>query len=480
LITAAGFATANVPRPNANDDLLRHTATLPSAAELSLAYESVAGSLEPSVVSIKSVNRVRAQQAVHALPFRHFPFGGLVPFDPNSDPRNQSEIPQHEFLQQGLGTGSIFREDGYVVTNHHVVKDSDEITVTLWDESEHTASVVGTDPKTDLAVLRIAAEGLTPAPLGDDSKLRVGHWVAALGNPFGLNSTMTAGIVSAVGRSHVGLADYENFIQTDAAINPGNSGGPLVNLDGEVVGINTAIFSKSGGYMGIGFAIPINMAKKIVDSLIEDGHVQRGFLGVVIQDLGQDLAASFDRDSTDGALVSDVPAGSPAAKAGIRPGDIIIRMGDDPIEDIDSLRFLAANTTPGTIVSIAYVRDGQEQIAEVEMGELESTPPTHTSARDSRSLGMSLQSLTGAVARQLDIEADTRGVLVTRVEPFSEASRAGIRLNDVILNVNGTDIENVSDFERALRDKDQSKGVRLTVLSGSTQRFLFLRTDTKR
>lgn len=475
-IASVGLASARGANLAAEDDPPRVRSAVQAAEDLAVAFETVAESVQPSVVSIQSVTQVRPNQAVQMFPFqRHSdPFGFLFG-DPFPKGFFQPTPPQG-FAQQGLGTGFILSEEGYVITNHHVVKDADEVTVTLWDESSHLASVVGVDPKTDLAVLHIDADGLVPVRLGDNDDLRVGSWVAAVGNPFGLSSTMTAGIVSAVGRSRVGLADYEDFIQTDAAINPGNSGGPLVNLAGEVVGINTAIFSKSGGYMGIGFAIPINMAKSIVDSLIEDGFVERGFLGVVIQNLDQDLAESFEFEGTDGALVSDVPEDSPAAKAGLAPGDIIVRVGDKHIEDIDTLRLHIADTAPGTIVPIEIVRKGKRKELDVEIGELKSEPADRVSSGpETRDLGMSLETLTPWRANQLRLDGDQDGVLVTSVDPFGPASRAGLRMNDVIVAVEGTPVQSVSDFERAMTSAESSGRARLTVKSGSVKRFVLLR-----
>jgi len=477
-IAGAAYATtASNKRVLApSDDLTGTTSCVHSADDLSTAFARVAESIRESVVTVKSVNRIEALPA-DTLSFRRFPFGDL--FGQWTHPRIQPQLPEHGFAQQGHGTGFIVREDGYVLTNNHVVKDADEVTVTLWDESTYAASIVGTDPKTDLAVLRIEADELKAAPLGDDSTLRVGHWVAAVGNPFGLSSTMTAGIVSAVGRSRVGLADYEDFIQTDAAINPGNSGGPLVNLAGQVVGINTAIFSRNGGHMGIGFAIPINMAKTIVDSLIEDGHVERGFLGVMIQNLDRGLAESFGYDSREGALVSDVHEDSPAEAAGLQAGDIITRFDGKLIDDIDTLRLQVANTRPGSTVTVEYVRAGEALSQDIEIAELEPGAGLAPSTSNSRSLGMKLETLSPALAQRLDLDSTRKGVLVTSVEPFGVAALAGIRLNHVILAVNGTEVDGVEDFDRAVRAADLSKGARLTVLSGSSKRFVFLREDIR-
>ncbi len=474
-VALVGIATVSA----GGSPLSTHSSPTPapirSADDLSVAFERVADIVNPSVVSVRSARRATSSGLIRTFPgpFRSFPFEDLF-----GDESMRFHRPQNQDqgrIEEGLGTGVILNEDGFIVTNNHVIKDADEVTVTLWDESNHTASVVGVDPKTDLAVLKIEAEDLTPAHLGDDSHLRIGHWVAAVGNPFGLSSTMTAGIVSAIGRSRVGLADYEDFIQTDAAINPGNSGGPLVNLAGEVVGINTAIFSRSGGYMGIGFAIPVNMVRDIADSLIENGHVDRGFLGVMIQNLNEDLATSFGHSGTSGALISEVNAGSPADRAGLRAGDIITEVDGSVTEDVDGLRHHIARITPGTTVPLAYVRDGETQECKVTIGQLESEPSLSTQDSKVKSLGMSLESLTPDLARQLDLQAGQKGVLVRKVEPFGAAAKAGIRLNDVILAVQGEPVTSVADFERATRDSTLADGVRMTVQTGASKRFLFLR-----
>jgi len=333
-----------------------------SMNELSHAFENVASTIEPSVVRIQASMMPRAVTMRGSDPFFRFPF--QAPQMP--------ELPRG--FGQGMGTGVVVSEDGYILTNNHVISMADRVTVTLSDDTELEAEVVGTDPRTDLAVLKVDARGLTAARLGSSEELKVGQWVAAMGNPFGLSSTMTSGIISAVGRSRVGLADYENFIQTDAAINPGNSGGPLVNLAGEVIGINTAIFSRSGGYMGIGFAIPVDMARDVLESLIEDGRVERGYLGVMISDLDEELAAEYDFEGTNGALVREASEDGPAGSAGLEAGDIIVRFDGHEVEDVDGLRFQVAKTRPGSTVEVELFRDGESEIREVRVGELPDAP----------------------------------------------------------------------------------------------------------
>ncbi len=452
--------------------------SLETARELSHAFSEVAERIRPSVVNVSTTRKVRS-------PLRHLPDGLQSPFrdffgdeffDHFFGPRGRDD---GEFFQRGVGTGVIVSSDGYIVTNHHVVAEADEVKVKLADERSFTAEVIGTDPKTDIAVLKIDADGLKAARLGDSDKLRVGELVIASGNPFGLNATVTAGIVSATGRANVGIADYEDFIQTDAAINPGNSGGPLVNLEAEVVGINTAIFSRSGGYMGIGFAIPSNMVKSIMASLIEEGRVVRGWLGIVIQNLDEGLAQSFGYDSTDGVLVGDVRKDGPADKAGLKPGDIIVRYNGKDVKSTDKLRSMVAETRPGTRVPVEVFRDGRTKKLTVEIGELEDAE-AEASGREvlpKLDLGMSVRTLTPELARRLDLEPDTRGVVVTAVKPFGPAAEAGIRVNDVIVRVQDEAIENVDDFRAALRRYRREGGVRLVLRTGDVQRFAYLKLE---
>ncbi|NIP86722.1 MAG: trypsin-like serine protease, partial [Planctomycetales bacterium] len=302
------------------------------ANDLSTAFRYTAKALRPSVVSISSVKKVEPQAAQRRAAPPNVPeeFRGF--FDDDLFERFFEQIPRRGFVQRGLGSGVIISEDGYILTNNHVVRDADEVTVTLSENQDFAARTIGTDAETDLAVLKINASGLVAARLGDSDAIEVGDWVLAIGSPMGLDQTVTAGIISAKGRSNVGITQFENFIQTDAAINPGNSGGPLVNLRGEVVGINTAIASRTGGNLGIGFAIPSNMALQIKDAILRDGKVERGWLGAAIQDLTPELADSFGFGSLDGVLVGDVVANGPAAKAGLASGDIVVTLNNQPMK----------------------------------------------------------------------------------------------------------------------------------------------------
>jgi serine protease Do len=350
-----------------------------------------------------------------------------------------------EEKSSSLGSGVIVMEEGYILTNNHVIKDADEIKVILSDKSEYMGEVVGTDPKTDLAVVKIDANGLKAIEWGDSDRLRVGETVIAVGSPYGLNQTVTSGIVSAKGRANVKIADYEDFIQTDAAINPGNSGGPLVNIRGELVGINTAIFSTSGGYQGIGFSIPSNMARVVLDSLVSDGKVIRGWLGVTIQGITKELAGQFNLKSEKGALVSDVISDSPAEKAGLKRGDIIVEFDGKEVENQLGLRNMVASTRPGSKVALKIMRDGKEKTLTVEIGELPEDKMGVTGAYDNVLRDVHVQELTPELRRSLGISKRVKGVVVADA-PMDTALRRG----DVVLEVNRNQVENVADYDKVV------------------------------
>lgn len=452
---------------------------LEHAKDLSAAFKHVAKTVQPSVVSISSVRRMQMtsavpEQVMPGLPeeFRRF-FGDDMFRQFGQIPRTQ---PRRGFEQKGLGTGVIVSADGYILTNNHVVANADEVTVTLNDNRTFSATVVGTDPKSDLAVLRIEASGLTAAPLGNSDKLEVGDWALAIGSPFGLTQTVTAGIISATGRANMGITDYEDFIQTDAAINPGNSGGPLVNIRGEVIGINTAIASRSGGYNGIGFAIPSNMARSIKDAIINNGRVDRGQLGAIIQNLTDELSASFGFTGEHGVLIGDVLPDSAAAKAGLKAGDIVISFDGRKVTEVNQLRNAVAATAPDTEATVVIFRDGREQAIRVTVGRLEGDSFVSTGTTTSKELGAKLQSLDSATSEKLGYEGSQRGVVVVEVEPGSLAARAGLQVRDVILSVNGRQVASLSDFNDAIEEFDLADGIRLQVLSGKVRRFLFVKS----
>jgi serine protease Do len=382
-------------------------------------------------------------------PFEGMPFG----FGPRGD------MPRGEMPMAGAGTGFIFEQDGHVATNNHVVAGADEVTVTLNDGREFEAEVVGTDPDTDLAVLKIAADEPLPyLEFGDSGKVRVGDPVVAIGNPFGLGGTVTAGIVSAADRM-IGAGRYDDFLQIDAPINRGNSGGPTFNLAGEVIGINTAIHSPTGGNVGIGFAIPANQAQRIIDDLRDDGKVDRGWLGVHIQGLDEDLAKSLGLDEAEGALVAQVTPDSPAASAGFQQGDVIVSYGGKQIETLRDLTSAVADTAAGTEVDVAVWRDGSEQTLEVEIGQMPGQEQMAALSGDEQpedsdapKLGVMLSQLTPEAREQFELPADAEGVVVTEVQPGSPAAEKGLQRGDVIVQADRKQVSDPKAVADAVRE----------------------------
>ena len=401
-------------------------------------------------------------------------FGGPGgPFGPRRGPQGPGEPRGHR--GGGQGSGVIVSADGYVLTNNHVIDGAQEVTVTLPDKREFKGKIVGADPKTDLAVVKIDGQNLPTVAWGDATKLQVGEYVLAVGNPFGLNSTVTLGIVSALGRGRMGITQYEDFIQTDAAINPGNSGGALVNTRGELVGINTAIFSQTGGYQGVGFAVPTSMGKPIYESLIKTGKVVRGYLGVGIQDLSQDLAKSFNVKQAKGALVSDVKEDSPADQAGLKQGDVITSYQGSPVEDAVALQRLVTRTAVGTKVPVTIVRDGHEKDLTVTIGEQPDT--TKIAKAESPDggyafAGLAVQDLDRDTAKELGLKGKMQGVVVTGVEPDSGAEKAGLMAGDVIREINRQPVKSVKDFEKV--SSAVKKGENVLILINRRGSSLFL------
>ena len=363
--------------------------------------------------------------------------------------RPHSPVPPGE-PRGGVGSGVIISPEGYIVTNNHVVEGAQELTVTLPDKREFRGKIVGTDPKTDLAVIKVDGRDLPFVPWGDSSKLQVGEYVLAVGNPFGLNSTVTLGIVSGLGRGRMGITQYEDFIQTDAAINPGNSGGALVNQAGELVGINTAIISQTGGYQGVGFAVPVSMVKPVYESLVATGKVVRGYLGVGIQDLNQELAKSFDLKDPKGALVSNVAEDSPAERAGLKQGDVIVGYQGAPVEDAITLQRQVTRTSVGTKVAVQVVRNGKTLDLTVTVGEQPGAVKVAGTERatDHALAGLAVQGLDPKTARDLGLSGKTQGVLVVEVDPDSVIARSGIAPGDVISEINKQPVKSVQEFEK--------------------------------
>jgi Do/DeqQ family serine protease len=422
-----------------------------SAQTIQNSYADLVNKVSPAVVTIRSTERARAAQQYPFMDdptFREF-FGDRMP--------QQQQPPQRV---QGVGSGVIVNSQGYILTNHHVVDGALEIKVELTDNRVFTAKLVGSDAPSDLAVLKIEATNLPTLTLGDSDKVRVGDPVLAVGNPLGIGQTVTSGIVSAKGRT-TGLSDgsFEDFLQTDAAINRGNSGGALVNTTGELIGINSQILSPSGGSIGIGFAIPSNMARTVMDQLMKTGKVRRGMLGVTIQSVDADLASSLNMPAARGAIVTSVTDGGPAARAGIKRGDVITAIDKQAVVDNNSLRNIVASKTPGSNVEVTAMRNGGDQKFQVALAELpdrerpeseEETSSTNGNTGNSK-FGLTLQVLTADSAQRYGLDPDDQGLLVTKVDPNGSAAEAGIRQGDVIQEVNRQAVRSVPDFSAAMQ-----------------------------
>ena len=399
------------------------------------------------------------------------------------DPRSPNRRPRQQMYRQtGQGSGFIISKDGYILTNTHVVGDADKITVKLTDGREFQAKQIGADPKTEVALIKIESDGDLPVlEIGDPNTLMTGEWVIAIGNPFGLKETLTVGVVSAKGRSNIGITDYEDFIQTDAAINPGNSGGPLLNIDGEVIGINTAIYSRSGGYMGIGFAVPIDMAMSIKEQLVTSGKVTRGYVGVYLNPgaVTEEMAKSFGRNEAGGALIAEVEKDGPADKAGIKSGDILIELNGTKIRDNTGFRNDVARIMPNKKAEIMLFRDGKQKKVTVTVGAFPEDGTLAGGSEDgsdiAEKLGFQIQALTAEVAQELGYEGAS-GVVVSDVGDGSAAAEKGLRPGMLIVEVNRSEVKSVRDFEKALK-KGEGKTALLRVKTREGSFFLHLKTN---
>lgn len=423
-------------------------------------FSNLAESVRAGVVNIQVTKTVKnvgfGLPSMPGNPFEDF-FGPFSKRNP------------HQRHEQGVGSGFVISADGYILTNNHVVENADQITVKMADGKEYKGKVVGRDPKTDLALTKIdGASDLEALKLGDSDKLRVGNWVVAIGSPFGLDQTVTAGIVSAKGRA-IGSGPYDDYIQTDASINPGNSGGPLLNTSGEVVGINTAIYSQNGGNVGIGFAIPINMVKEIATQLKEKGHVTRGWLGTVVQKITPELAKSFGLKEESGALVSQVAKGGPADKAGIETGDVIVEFDGKKIADSSDLARTVAATPAGKVVTVKFMRKGDVLDRQVTIEQLAQKEAV-ADVSPHRPLGMTLQSLTPEIARGLGVQSD-EGVAITSVVPGSPAEAAGLRTGDVILQVNRETVKDLENAKEMIEKAKDQETILLLVERGENTLF---------
>jgi len=434
----------------------------------------------PAVVNISTTRVIKTQEGQQVpSPFMDDPFFRQFFGD---EFFRRFQMPR-ERRESSLGSGVIVDPNGYIITNNHVIAKADEIKVLLNDRREFIGKVIGTDPKTDLAVIKINAKDLPFIPWGDSDKLEVGEYVLAIGNPFALNSTVTMGIVSAVGRANVGIADYEDFIQTDAAINPGNSGGALVNARGELVGVNTAIFSRSGGYMGIGFAVPANMTRAVMDSLIKNGKVTRGWLGVSIQEVTQNLAKQFGLKETKGALVSEVMADSPAAAAGLKSGDVVVGYDGKPVDSPAVLRNLVAQTPIGKSVKLEVLRNTKRETVSIkiaeqpkEMTQAEGGDETiEEGGKQSALSGMELRNLSPDISRQLGLPPGMQGVVITGIAPDSAAAQAGVEAGDVILEINRQAVRSVNDVRKISAKLPKNEGALLLLNRRGGKLFLVVK-----
>ncbi len=442
-----------------------------AAAPAPPSFADLAEKLGPTVVNVytKKVLK-RSRKNFHGQVPEDFPDFFKKFFDmPNQGPSERKVM--------SLGSGVIISADGYIVTNNHVIKDAEEINVRLTDFEEFEAKIIGKDPKTDVALIKIKPKKDLPfATFGDSAKLRVGEWVIAIGNPFGFENTVTAGIVSAKGRN-IGNSTYENFIQTDASINMGNSGGPLFNMNGELVGINSAIFSRDGGNIGLGFAIPVNMVHNVVDQIKKHGKVIRGWLGVMVQHVNADLAKEFGLDRPRGALVGEVMKDSPAAKGGIKQGDIIVKFMDKDIRQMTELPAMVAQTPVGTNARVVVIRKGKEKTLTIKIGRLKEDMASSGDSEEietSEDLGLTVQELTPELARGMKLD-DAEGLVVTDVEPGSAAADARITPGEIILQVNQNDIRSIEDYRKAMDRIKKGDNVLLLVRKGDHSRFVVIK-----
>lgn len=438
-ITAIALFAGSIDIANMPDNPKRLD---PSDKNTILSYHNSIKEVKRSVVNISTTKTVdqnnQLNQMLNNPLFKDF-FGNRFP---NTNPQKRQA--------HSLGSGVIISQDGYIITNNHVVEDADEIIVTLIDETkEYKAEVIGLDPKTDLAVIKIEAEDLNAAKFGNSDTLQEGDMVFAIGNPFGVGGSVTQGIISALNKSGIGLNQYENFIQTDASINPGNSGGALVDSRGALIGINSAILSRSGGNNGIGFAIPSKMVKDIATTLIEDGKIDRGYIGVSISDLTSDLKDIYESDN--GALILNVEINSPADKAGIKRGDLIIEIDDKSVKDANDLKNIVGNKTPGKTIEVKYERNAKIQKTKIVLANMDKSLNTETKL--SYIKGLNLEELTDTVRQKYQIPNHIKGILIAGVKTGSPAHKLGFMPGDIVVQINQTSIENIEDLKTALSDK---------------------------
>jgi serine protease Do len=443
--------------------------TIPLLEQLSDAFTHLADRAKPATVSIRCTITVPEEDQMNPFEMFHDDFFKRF-FGPHGSPFHNPRPQQ----QISGGSGFIVSPDGYIVTNNHVIKNASEITVILEDGREYPAVAKGTDSRTDLAVIKIEETDLPSLSFGDSDALKAGEWVVAVGNPCGFEGTVTKGIVSAKGRQNLGLAPYEDFIQTDAAINPGNSGGPLLNVKGEVVGVNTAIFSRSGGYMGIGLAIPSRMVQPVVEQIMAKGSVKRAYLGITLQPLDKELSDALDLKKTQGIVISDVLKESPADQAGLQQGDIITEYNDKPIKNVNTFRNEVAVMTPGETIKLKVLRNKKLHTITASLGTL---PQEEISISEiTKKLGIELENLTSDLSAKLGLHSDATGVMISKVKPNSPAALSGLRPTGVITGIaldwnNQKQIKNIAELDEALKEIGDRKYVILIVRYQDFQRY---------
>jgi serine protease Do len=476
-VVLAGSALAFTQKPKAEHFSLPAVDETPLPRQMGdhSSYSPVVKKVAPGVVKVFTTTKV------HNTAFNGAPDGNmddmLRRFFGDQFPGSHGQ--RHEFgmpRQQGIGSGVIATKDGYILTNNHVVDGADEVKVALQDGREFTAKVIGRDPKTDVAVIKIDGKDLPAVPMADSDKVEVGDVVLAVGNPFGIGQTVTTGIVSATGRGGALGLDYEDFIQTDAAINPGNSGGALVDAEGRLIGINTAILSRSGGNQGIGFAIPVNIARDVMSSLVTDGHVTRGYLGVMIQDVNPALEKQFKLKDNKGALVSDVTPKSPAEKAGFESGDVILEFNGKKVTDSRHLKLEVARTQPGETVPVKILRDGETKTLDVAVKELPGTDKLAKNdsnhSDDTGTLnGVAVADLDNNARQQFEVPSNIKGAVVTEVEPNSASAEAGLKPGDVIQEINRKSVKNAEEAVQ-LTEKATDKTTLLRVWRDGGSHFV--------
>ncbi|MFY7842958.1 MAG: DegQ family serine endoprotease [Rhabdochlamydiaceae bacterium] len=457
----------------------------------SLSATSTKEDLSPNVLALKETSRGFTEVAKKAMPavlfikveseeetssLDHY----QNPFDFNEDlfnrffgipPKNRQSKPTPQMSQ---GSGFLVSEDGYIMTNAHVVKGASKITAVFNDGKEMVATLVGSDPQTDIAIIKIEGKNLPYLHLGDSDEMEIGEWVIAIGSPFQLEASLTVGVISAKGRQNLRITDLEDFIQTDAAINPGNSGGPLLNLKSEVIGINTAIVSRSGGYMGIGFAVPSNMSKNVMDQLISKGSVTRAFLGVSLQAVDKEIAEAFNLDKIEGVLIADITKDSPADKAGLKQGDILLQCDNQPIKSLGGFRNQISMTPPGKEVELMINRKGSTKKIRVQLGQAADRKSESVLMQK---IGLELENLSPDLAFSLGLDKKETGLVVTKVKAGSPAAMAGLRPGFLILQVNHDPVKSLDDFSRIISNLGKNKRLILLVKQGYNMKFYTIKLE---